>query len=259
MAIDFFLLQEEGGKIILEVGDGSAILLESSFGEAGGGTTGGKTKQVGKSVYDLDPSLDRKTKKKRDETVSNLLIRTRAKVSAKLSFELKQQAWGTVKPDYWKRKEGISLSKIIIPALEESQASVKIKQISKGINRLPQRWYLKIQAERINNAIKNRTKLKKLETIMKLYHQIGTLEPSHHIFYFDFNEVSKEADLTAFTGSSSFVGNVRYDADIQGMRILLNGKAYFFCNVPRRIFDSFQGADSKGAFFNRAIKGQFDC
>jgi len=43
------------------------------------------------------------------------------------------------------------------------------------------------------------------------------------------------------------------------MRIILNGVIYNFCNVPERIFDSFSGADSKGAFFNRNIKTQFDC
>jgi len=255
MALDFFLLKEEGGKILLEVGDGSAMLLEKSFGEAGGGTTGGKTKQVGKSVYDLDPSLDRKTKKKRDRAQSKLVLTERARINSKLAFTIKNKAESVIRFRFLERTKG----RLIIPALEESQASLKVKQIAKAINRLPQRWYLKIQAERINKAIKNRTKLKKLETIMKLYKEVGTLKPSHHIFYFDFNEVCKEADLTAFTGSSSFVGNVRYDADTQGMRILLNGKAYNFCNVPRRIFDSFQGADSKGAFFNRAIKGQFDC
>jgi hypothetical protein len=43
------------------------------------------------------------------------------------------------------------------------------------------------------------------------------------------------------------------------MEILLNGKRYNFCNVPQRVYDGFEGADSKGAYFNRIIKGQFDC
>ena len=76
---------------------------------------------------------------------------------------------------------------------------------------------------------------------------------------FEFNEQTDDPTLRAFTGSSSFVGNVRYNRETQGMRILLNGKAYNFCNVPERVFDAFEGADSKGAFFNRNIKTQFDC
>ena len=68
-----------------------------------------------------------------------------------------------------------------------------------------------------------------------------------------------EADFTTFTHSSSFIGNVRYDADESGMVILMNEKAYNFCNVPRRVYDGFEGANSKGAFFNREIKGLYDC
>jgi len=68
-----------------------------------------------------------------------------------------------------------------------------------------------------------------------------------------------EADFDAFTSSSSFVGNVLYDNDTQGMVILLNGKEYYFCRVPKRVFDSFKGSSSPGAFFNRSIKGQYDC
>ena len=69
-----------------------------------------------------------------------------------------------------------------------------------------------------------------------------------------------EANYKAFTHSSSFVGNVRYDADAQTMEVFLNKeKWYEFCNVPERKFDAWQGADSKGEYFNRSIKGQHDC
>ena len=50
-----------------------------------------------------------------------------------------------------------------------------------------------------------------------------------------------------------------YDQDEQGMEIILNGKTYEFCNVSERIYDAFEGADSKGEYFNRSIKTQFDC
>ena len=63
----------------------------------------------------------------------------------------------------------------------------------------------------------------------------------------------------SFDASSSFVGRVTYTPDFQTMEISLNGKIFGFCGVPERTFDSFEGASSKGAFFNRAIKGQFDC
>ena len=63
----------------------------------------------------------------------------------------------------------------------------------------------------------------------------------------------------AFTHSSSFVGNVRYDRDMQRMTAILSGKEYTFCNVPERKFDAFEGANSKGAYFNREIKSLHDC
>jgi len=43
------------------------------------------------------------------------------------------------------------------------------------------------------------------------------------------------------------------------MEIILNGKTYNFCNVSERLFDAFEGAASKGEFFNREIKRLHDC
>ena len=66
-------------------------------------------------------------------------------------------------------------------------------------------------------------------------------------------------EFKAFTHSSSFVGNVLWDRESSEMDILLNGKTYHFCRVSERLFDSFEGASSKGAFFNREIKTLHDC
>ncbi len=62
-----------------------------------------------------------------------------------------------------------------------------------------------------------------------------------------------------FDMPSSFVGKVTYSPDFNTLEIELLGRVYGFCGVPERIFDSFEGASSKGAYFNRNIKGQFDC
>jgi hypothetical protein len=67
------------------------------------------------------------------------------------------------------------------------------------------------------------------------------------------------AELKAFTNSSSFVGNMRYDSDEQTLTGILSGKHYQWCDVPERKFDSFMGAGSAGAYFNRSLKGQHDC
>lgn len=75
----------------------------------------------------------------------------------------------------------------------------------------------------------------------------------------DVKPITLDNPLIAFTHSSSFIGNVRYNTDTLEMRILLNGKAYNFCNVSRRLFDAFEGAGSKGAFFAREIRTLHDC
>ena len=66
-------------------------------------------------------------------------------------------------------------------------------------------------------------------------------------------------EFRAFTHSSSFIGNVVWDRESREMEILLNGNKYHFCRVSERLYDSFEGADSKGAFFNREIKTLHDC
>ncbi len=72
--------------------------------------------------------------------------------------------------------------------------------------------------------------------------------------------IIQEVRFRAFTHTSSFVGNVKYDQDEQMMEIILNGvKTYEFCQVPERVYDAFEGANSKGAYFNRNIRTQFDC
>ena len=63
----------------------------------------------------------------------------------------------------------------------------------------------------------------------------------------------------SFDHSSSFVGQVVYTPDTNSMEINLNRKTYGFCGVPERIFESFEAAPSKGAYFTRSIKGQFNC
>jgi len=62
-----------------------------------------------------------------------------------------------------------------------------------------------------------------------------------------------------FNQPSVVVGKVIYSIDLQTMEVELNGNVYNYCNVPQRIFDSFEGAGSKGAFYNREVKGIFLC
>lgn len=63
----------------------------------------------------------------------------------------------------------------------------------------------------------------------------------------------------AFTHSSSWIGNVRYDSDAKTMRIKMNGESYNHCGVERIDYDQFEGAPSKGEHWWRNIKDRFDC
>lgn len=76
---------------------------------------------------------------------------------------------------------------------------------------------------------------------------------------FEFNETTEDQREKDFEATSSFVGNVVYTPELQTMEITLNGTRYDYCSIPERIFDSFQGASSKGAFYNREIKGIYMC
>ena len=63
----------------------------------------------------------------------------------------------------------------------------------------------------------------------------------------------------SFEHSSSFVGTVTYFSDDSTMTIMLNSKLYGFCNIPERIYTSFESAPSKGEYFSRNIRGQYSC
>lgn len=75
----------------------------------------------------------------------------------------------------------------------------------------------------------------------------------------DWSDVVGSPRFEAFTNSSSFVGNVKYDRVTSQMTMILNGKTYDFCDVPERKFESLKGAGSMGKEFNSIIKGQHDC
>lgn len=63
----------------------------------------------------------------------------------------------------------------------------------------------------------------------------------------------------AFTHSSTWVGNVRYNPQNQTMRVMMNNKGYGFCGVPEKVFDSWQGSPSKGEYWWRNIKDRYNC
>ena len=139
-------------------------------------------------------------------------------------------------------------------------------ELSRIINTEPTKYMAPITSKSINKQKQFFKKFNELNESVDLSGPQATAQIKKKKRHFEFvettNDVWKEvaeARFKAFTHSSSFVGNVKYDQDNQTMEIILNGKKYDFCNVSERLFDAFEGADSKGAFFNREIKSLHDC
>lgn len=59
---------------------------------------------------------------------------------------------------------------------------------------------------------------------------------------------------------SSLIRSARYWPDHGALELCLaGGRRYLYLGVPAEIADAFARAESKGSFFNRAIRGRFDC
>lgn len=60
--------------------------------------------------------------------------------------------------------------------------------------------------------------------------------------------------------ASSLIRGARYWPDTQALELCFaGGRRYLYVGVPPSVAEDFRSASSKGAYFNRAIKGRFDC
>jgi hypothetical protein len=59
---------------------------------------------------------------------------------------------------------------------------------------------------------------------------------------------------------SSLIRGARYWPEHKALELCLaNGRRYLYLGVPADTAEGFAGARSKGSFFNREIKGRYDC
>lgn len=68
--------------------------------------------------------------------------------------------------------------------------------------------------------------------------------------------------LEPFTCSdteSSLVHRICYQPDHSYLVVLLDQTYYHYCRIPSQVVSQWLNADSKGRFYNRSIKGNFDC
>jgi len=239
------LLQNDGKGFLLN--DGKFLLLNGAGPEHVNAASGGRIrKKVGRQLTqgDLGPKPSIATT---GESISKTVLSFIGLSKSKLLIPTKSESIGITVP----YTTGYSNSQILIKAYHESKSQLlyHVKAESYGVT------HASIVMENMNN---NNIKIAKINHYMNVLQEIDKMD-TVHIESFSFNEQTTDPILRAFTHSSSFIGNVRYNRETQGMRILLNGKAYNFCNVPERVFDAFEGANSKGAFFARNIRTQFDC
>ena len=244
------LLQNDGKGFLLN--DGKFILLNAEGPEhlVFGGVGGRVRKKAGRQLVqgDLGPRPSIATT---GESIGKIVLHIGGLSKSKLHIISKAESSGVTIPYL----TGYSNSKILIKAKHESKSLLLYKMDAES-------WGVTHPSVVMEHTNSNNIRIAKIHHYMDVLKEIDKMDTdvsSPRMESFSFDEQTTDPILRAFTGSSSFVGNVRYNRETQGMRILLNGIPYNLCNVPERIFDSFEGADSKGAFFGREIKGQFDC
>ncbi len=215
-----------------------------------GGGRGGKSKQVGVSIYDVDQSIPPKRK---------------------LNPQWKFKVTATFTKPQNKRFEAIARFKQIQKNLGFSLSLKRMarpEKITEAIARF--RWnehieyYLRSVFERkefVTEEIKAKWSYQKIINLLESY--VRFLDEKKTIHTFTFKEKHSAwkvlTEVDAFAHSSTFIGRVIWDEESLDMSIVISGKTYVFCGVGGRTFEGFRGSDSKGAYFNRIIKGQFDC
>jgi len=251
-----------GSTILIANGGGGNLLIAPSTPEPAvtvGGPSGGKTKAKGYKLVS-DELGNRPVKHITTLTKGKLRLHTETISKGMIQIQLRSLVSSIVKPFHI---VGICTSYIEIHLRSESVS--RLKKFVRNVGKAE-------MVERLSIIKQKLDKFNRAKRILRLY-ELSQESESMNMFTipkkvlsFDFDEdaeqwkgVLTEQRFKAFTHSSSFIGNVRFDQDEQSMRMILNGKVYNFCNVPERVYDSFEGANSKGAFFNRIIKGQFDC
>lgn len=59
---------------------------------------------------------------------------------------------------------------------------------------------------------------------------------------------------------SSLIRGALYWPEHRALELcLVGGRRYLYLGVPAEVAEGFASAQSKGSYFNRAIRGRFDC
>lgn len=243
---DFFVLLNSGDYVLLNDGT-SRVLLNSSTGVAAveGGGSGGKVKSVGHQLTDLGP---RPHTVENGESTSKVVIRPANISKGKIVLRLRGESTFT-----W--FGGVSTARLFFPLKSESHSRLYFVTTAKSHGMLHPSAFM----ERIVKDTKSLGKAVKALSYISMIESLDTLYETSNILEFSFKETNHNEQLIAFTHTSSWIGNVRYNTEDKTMRILMNGKAFTHCGVERADYDRFEGAPSKGEHWWREIKDRFNC
>jgi len=61
----------------------------------------------------------------------------------------------------------------------------------------------------------------------------------------------------SFSGSS-WISGAKYDTETQIMQVYIGSDTYECVGVPEGVWSAFKNAGSKGQFFNKNIRGQYN-
>ena len=68
------------------------------------------------------------------------------------------------------------------------------------------------------------------------------------------------SSFVEFLMDSSLIRGALYWPEHRALELsLATGRRYLYLGVPADVAEEFAAAPSKGSYFNRAIKGRFDC
>lgn len=243
------LLLNDGTSNLL-LNDGTSVLLLNDDSCGGGPTpatsaalSGGRAKPKGKQLLqgDLGPKPSFTSM---GLSQSRIQLVGKGISHGKKSIRVFHESVAIKRPHLM----GESIGKILHKVRNESVSKLYFKHFSESFA-IP---HTSIQMDR-------QIKLEKLKILKELVEEISGLNKPSPWREFAVNETVNVEEFVAFTHTSSWIGNVRYNTETQELRILMNGKAYNHCNVPRRVFDAFEGAISKGEYWWRSIREQYDC
>lgn len=244
MTHSIVLLNDGTSGVLLN--DGTSYVLLNAEGPehvAVGSLSGRRKKKLGTQLDDTY-AKPQKIVSASGESVARIKLSARNESKGRI----KLRASGESKCIQIPHQKGESVSRIIYKTVNESVSRLYFKHTMESFA-IP---HPSVQMGR-------QIRLQKLSILKEIAEKVMSLERPSPLKEFSFNETIHNEQLIAFTHTSSWIGNVRYDTETLQLRILMNGKPYFHCGVPHRIFDAFAGAPSKGEFWWRNIREQYDC